>query len=245
MKRRFTSTAVVGQTLPFKFLSVCFGTLLGFSTQSFAAEPVSASEFLDAIGAAPVEEAVTPVQEYAGPAPTDGPFGVVIGSDVSLLEGCSDSGDDVFICTKLPKIHSAFGLYAVKASPSQGICWVKAAGNPQRDDSHGLKTQVAVTEIAEQVALTYGAHTSHVDRLSGNSIWTESNDWMMAVKRGDRTYRYHWNPEQGFKPKNRVTEIFAYAEAYDSSSGTVMLEFYGDNYEACTKELSDAKASAF
>lgn len=183
-----------------------------------------------------------------GPAAwADGPFGVEIGSDISRYASCSpaSSGNGMYTCNAVPKPHSAFESYVLQYAPSTGVCWIKAVGKDIKDNSRGGSTQRNTDEIARQIAINYGPHTSTADFLTPDSIWDEPTDWLMGISEEDRYYGYFWEAEEGFPPRNRVVEIGVLAKATSSDTGYVIVEFSGDNEEACEAEISRIEASVF
>lgn len=174
----------------------------------------------------------------------EGPFGVDIGSDPALLTDCMAGTDDIYKCSTLPKPHSTFSSYELRATPTQGICWIKGVGAPQENDGYGMLSQVLTKSLAGQVAETYGPHTSFNNGRT-DETWVRAGAWMMAVMRGDLLYQFVWDQDDGYGPKNRVTRIRIYLDPLGASTGRIMAEFFGENYDNCRKESVGADASAF
>lgn len=181
---------------------------------------------------------------FSSHAQTDGPFGLVIGSPVEQFD-CMESGtDSIYRCTP-SNPHPAFEIYAVKASSSHGICWIKAIGTDISDNGRGTNTKSKTDEIAAQVASVYGNWTDNFDFLSVGSIWDESDEWLMGMVQNDRYYGFTWGVEDGYEPQKNVVSVYVGADATRSNVGYVVAEFSGSNLAECEEEIAAKQSSVF
>lgn len=126
-----------------------------------------------------------------------------------------------------------------------GICFVKGIGKTIRNDSYGITTKGRVDTVAKQLKQKYGTETDKLDLLFPGSIWDDSDDWMMGVRRNERFYAYSWFSEKGFKPVSEVAEIALGARAISGHDGYVVLEFYFKRNPQCDTIIEKAGQDAF
>jgi len=169
----------------------------------------------------------------------DGPFGFEMGSDVRSYS-CSYLRGGKHLC-EAPKRHSDFDTYIVQASPEHGICWIKATGIEITDNGYGSSLKARTDAIAGQIRTVYGTPKSLLNTLLPGSIWKDPDDWMMALAQNERYYMHEWS---GISSRG-INTIYVAAKAKYSQSGYVIVEFYGDNHEACEAAQADEDSSAF
>jgi hypothetical protein len=178
-------------------------------------------------------------------AASNGPFGVQMGMSVKKLVNCSKvPGRSFYDCATLPKTHSAFGSYIVKAIEPVGVCWVKAIGNEIENDAYGTKLRDSVDQLADQLGLTYGSEKKEKwDRLLTGSRWKDSDDWMMGLYKEERMYAFFWQFER--PEKNDVKELAVFAVGTGPGSGRADVEFTFANKTQCEDAIKSQEAQAF
>lgn len=173
-----------------------------------------------------------------------GPFGVDIGSDISLYSDCAPSDTtDLYMCSSLPNVHSAFEAYAIRHNPLFGVCWIKGIGKDIDDNGYGTATQSALDSMASQLSGNYGKHTEKDDLVFPDALWDGDGEWLMAIAQNERFYDYSWNVDDGYMPVNRISSVYAAASSLGRDTGYIIVEFYGDNYEDCSNAADAAEAS--
>jgi hypothetical protein len=177
-------------------------------------------------------------------AQTEGPFGFIIGTSIDAYD-CEDSGSSGLYNCRANNPHPAFEAYGVKASPSHGICWIKAVGIDISDSGRGSSTKSKTDEIAAQIASAYGDWTGTYDFLSVGSIWDESDEWLMGIVQKDRYYAFTWGVDDGFQPQKNITSIYVASGATRSNTGYVGAEFGGFNKAECEAEIAAEQSSVF
>lgn len=177
----------------------------------------------------------------------DGPFGITIGSDIDEYSSCSpvEGTPGYYQCASVPNPHSAFDFYVVFSTQSQGVCLIRGVGENLDDTSYGVATKSKTDEIAGQIASNYGEHTSIMDQVLPDFIWDSNSDWLMAIRQSERMYAYVWDSEEGYTPRNGVSQVYVAAAATGRSTGYVTVEFVGENNDDCQQEVSDQESSVF
>lgn len=176
--------------------------------------------------------------------PQNGPFGFNIGSDINIHDCEKIDSPGKYSC-KAKKEHPDFESYGVEYYPETGICWIKGIGRNIEFDSYGVSLKAVVDKITGQIESVYGKSTDLSDFISYNALWDDADEWMMAVRQGERYYMTSWESDEGYIPTKNVDKIFIAAQALSSDVGYPVIEFYGDNYEQCKDISNEAGASAF
>ena len=78
-----------------------------------------------------------------------------------------------------------------------------------------------------------------------DSIWDEPRDWMSALKNDDRYLFSIWDASTNATLKDSITSIFLSAEAEDSNTGYIILEYEFKNHDAVQKEKESKDLEAF
>jgi hypothetical protein len=174
---------------------------------------------------------------------TDGPFGVLMGSQIDSYKSCklSDTNPGMYLCTTLPKPHPEFSSYVVQYHYSTGICWIKGLGREYNVSAYGTELIDKVDKIAKQIEKNYGKLTIS-DYLKQGSIWDDPEDWLMGVRKKERIYGY---TSYSYELKNNVKSVYVGANVVSSDTGRVIVEFAFDNEDACEKAIQDNDGSAF
>lgn len=165
-----------------------------------------------------------------------GPFGATMGSPLSNYPSCKrlEGAPTYYTCNTLPNPDASFELYAIRAVPRAGVCFVKAIGKDIRQDARGVATRAELRKLALQVEQTYGPHSALMDRIFSSSALKAEDEWLLAVERDERTFSYHWT--KGNYP-NGVDKIHVLAAATSAQTGFVVVEFHFRNENACDDAL--------
>jgi len=168
----------------------------------------------------------------------DGPFGLAKGIkreefDIALAEvqPC------IFHAETLPKKHSAFQYYFMRITPVQGLAWIKAVGNNIQTNPYGFELKATFDEMKEKLQKIYGK-PKLVDFLMHDSIWKDARDWMQALQSGERRLFAQWENKGGAQLPANLQSVFLYAEAQDSYSGCIIIEYAFDNIDAANQEIA-------
>ena len=169
-----------------------------------------------------------------------GPFGLVRGmtkeqildkvgkSSLGSVENDKAGGVSMFLTT-VPKPYKSFVMYQVYVSPTEGLLKIVAFTDFIDTAADGTQLRDAFSSLKDQLQIPYGDPTSQYDYVKGDSIWRESQDFMMGMVKHDRTLSCYWIASDKTPLKDSITAISLKAAAKDSSTGLVMLiyEFAG------------------
>lgn len=111
--------------------------------------------------------------------------------------------------TKIEKIPNPEGFtsFFAKVSKSGVVCAITAISAPFKTDPDGLAVRQAVDEKALAVKSQFGAY-KQIDYMQPGALLLSTDQWIQAVKQGQRDYGYVWKKE--FE-SNLVGGIYAIA----------------------------------
>lgn len=172
-----------------------------------------------------------------------GPFGLEMGMKASDFPGAKSLGKGTYELKSVPKPHSAFDRYAVRISPTTGVCWIKGLGADLETSVYGVELRIAFEGLRNKLEQAYGPYKL-TDRLLPGSIWNEPKDFMMSMAKRERVLLAQWDRANGSKLPEDIDHIGLIATADNSTTGNVMLEYSMANKASCTQELAAAEDSA-
>ncbi len=174
----------------------------------------------------------------------EGPFGVEMGTPAATYHYCRPAANPGWYeCTQLRHGHPSFSRYEIEASPNTGVCSVLAIGNTIENDRYGVALKQEAASIARQIAEQYGLYDRINDELSSGSIWSDPQDWMIGLKKNERTFAYLWN-DDGSRP-NHVSSISVVAFGASEDSGFIAVHFNFRNKDTCRQKVTADLARAF
>ena len=170
-----------------------------------------------------------------------GPFGFEMGNKPSNYQ-CSEMAEaNMYRCASAPKGHPDFEAYVLQATSVHGICWIKAVGKNISDNGYGTSTKRQVDGFVDAIKRSYGEDVEKTDFLLSSSIWNEPDEFLMGIVKRERIYTYHWKSTSDAS----IGEIYLAAKAVRSDTGYTALEYYGSDYEACSKYSEDQVNDVF
>ncbi|MFZ0427500.1 MAG: hypothetical protein WAO20_05255 [Acidobacteriota bacterium] len=145
----------------------------------------------------------------------------------------SDEFRNGWVFSKL-EVPSGFQANVVATiGPQSGLCQLLLYGNPIRTPSNGEALRRELARVVETLRRTYG--TPRIcDVLRLGSKWREPEHWMMALFRKERVVQYEWIFTK--ERKDRIAAIRLSADATDTATGVLRLEFTDTNWPACQEE---------
>jgi len=176
----------------------------------------------------------------------DNPFGLDLDKHPTEY-GCSQLQNDKhhYRCETVPKPRPEFEFYAIQYVERVGICLASGIGKKIGNDKHGLTTKKRVDAIAKQLKQKYGVETQKYDRLLPGSMGDAPGDWMMGIRRKERSYLYRWDPDEGFKPVGEVVQLAVAAQAVSDYTGYVKVDFHFKSNPQCDAIIEKAGQDAF
>lgn len=175
----------------------------------------------------------------------DGPFGVAQGArltdfkDPTPIEGAPG----YYKIPQVPQPYPGMEMYSIQATNEHGVCMVKALGANMSSDSFGSNLKSAADKLHDDVEERYGK-SKKLDFLMPGSIWSDPQDWMMSLFKGERHYAYLWEKPANADEKiwRHVKAVMVQAAAIDNQKGYVAIEYDFDNNTECDKDLKKSAA---
>ena len=124
-----------------------------------------------------------------------GPFGLRMGMNLEeLAEACIEepeyiADDRYYIQPK--KSHPLFDGYVVWVSEANGLYYIKGISREIKTTDYGTEVKQEFSKLLSPLEKKYGKFKK-IDKLSGDTLWKDSGDWMRAIADGARIYEAHW-----------------------------------------------------
>jgi len=167
-----------------------------------------------------------------------GPFGLDMGYQFEKLDRGKEISPNYFLVNSVPKPNRFFETYAVEATPEAGVCFIKALSNDINTSVYGEGLRSEFKKMAGMIANKYGLPTKEVDRLTDGSIWDEPRDYMMSLKKRERTLWSMWGTSEGADLPNNIASIFLMAQARKTNVALLTLEYQFNNGDDCEKSTA-------
>lgn len=194
---------------------------------------------------------LTVVFEHSDAAPTKptqvatatGPFGLRMGMTKLELHAGKQLEPFKYELSSVPKPHAAFESYVAEVTPKAGLCYLKGVGKDIQSNVYGVEIKTQFANLKNQLTQNYG-EPEVIDTLLPGSIWNEPNEWLMALRKNERTLIAIWKKENGAPLKGGVRVVYLGAGANRGDSGYVSVDYEFDNKDQCEAEEADDQRSA-
>jgi hypothetical protein len=175
--------------------------------------------------------------------PSEGPFGIDLGSDVKSVPGATamEGQQNLFETTTPPKSHPDFESVVLVAYAEVGICTIRGIGRNLEGDAAGLNIRTKIETLTEALNTKYG-NSEKTDACAGGEVTCESQFWMMTLLQGERYYGFTWKGPSEAMKQNRIREIYLAARAANINDSYPILEFHSADKAKC--EQAERKAGA-
>ena len=150
--------------------------------------------------------------------------------------------DRYFVIPQKP--HPYFTKYVVWISQSEGLYYIKAIGADISTSVYGTALRSKFDDISSSLLKTYGASENY-DFLMPNSIWDEPNDWMRGLQKDERTLASVWTREKQSSLPESIQSISLSANATDTETGYLVLEYEFKNHEKADQLLKEQVDNVF
>lgn len=167
-----------------------------------------------------------------------GPFGLWMGMTHEEFEyGLSEIAPFTYRVETVPKPHSAFEYYILKITPKAGLSWIKTIGNTVQTSVYGNELQTAFESLEKKLTAAY-RKGEEIDFLMTDSIWDEPKDWMQSLLLSERYLAKIWSSEKGSTLTDSLISVGIFANATDTNSGFISLEYSFQNFDSAEVEIS-------
>jgi hypothetical protein len=146
--------------------------------------------------------------------------------------------------SSLPKSSNLFESYIVVVTPENGLCFLKAVGQNVTTSVYGTELRTAFDRVNNSLKRKYSK--SYVaDFLNSGSIWDEPKDFMMGLLKKERTLAAYYDEEEGSTMVEGVAKAYIKAYAMNSNKGWVTIDYFFDNHDACSAEITAIEDDVF
>jgi hypothetical protein len=182
-----------------------------------------------------------PVPEPTVPPANDGPFGLTLGMDFVTFrkQFAVDSNvavRGVYTVRRVPRPMPEFESVQVVAAPKAGVCKITGIGVTLESNAFGDQVRSAFSDLRTLVVEKYGT-PKDFDFLQAGSIWKDRQDWMMALRKKERTLTAIWTTKDGATLPTTTDAIMLSSNALSANQAFLRLSFDGTALDACIKEL--------
>ncbi len=174
-----------------------------------------------------------------------GPFGLDMGTPLAELNKqmtlkLEKSG--FYSTPSVPKAHPDFDDYRLIVTPVHGLCKIVAFSKSISTSIYGTELVSKFSELESALTTKYG-NSKRYDFLRQGSIWNEPRDWMMGLRKKERTLASFWTSENRELPDNVHTiKLEAFAIGTDKAMLNLGYEFKNSN--SCIDWIKSQKDSA-
>jgi hypothetical protein len=185
---------------------------------------------------------------FVTPCLAAGPFGFEPTMTLADLEKFgpvkNGPGAHVYETDAAPKPHPKFESFFLVLSPSSKLLVkVGGIGKTIQTNGYGFALKSAFEEIETALVTKYGKGKG-TDALLPGSIWKDSGDWMMALRKKERRLSRLWTRSNGDTLPDGVDTIALKANALSTESGYLDLAVEYVGFEAAAKEMKNAEDDA-
>jgi len=171
-----------------------------------------------------------------------GPFGSEMGMNLNEMKkiGFIEDTNSSFMyrSKSMKKGYPDAEFYHFIITPKSGLCKISVSTIDFTTNSDGSELATKFGEIKSALADKYGSPTSNYDFLNSGSMWKDSNDWMMALLKKERSLSSYWvNKKLADNIKNIGIETFALS----NNKGYISFEYEFNNWNECEIELKSNK----
>ncbi|MCS4282429.1 hypothetical protein M2396_000694 [Pseudomonas sp. BIGb0278] len=179
-----------------------------------------------------------------------GPFGLEAGLSKDLIERMTgqlltvaDEAQSLYMLDSPPKPNDAFEQYGLVISPTVGLCEIRAVGKTVNTNDYGHQLRDAFDGLQSALTTVYGK-PQVLDALMPGSIWKDSRDWMMSLRKKDRSLIAEWKSTQSAPLKSDVKSITMVARAQSTDKGYIVAQYSFANEPTCEAEENQRKTGS-
>ncbi len=174
-----------------------------------------------------------------------GPFGLDMGMPYDVLSKSmklKQVKPFLYSTPSLPKGHSDFDDYRLLVTPKHGLCKVIAWSKSISTSVYGEGLSDKFEKIESAISQKYG-QGKKFDFLRSGSIWNEQRDWMMGLRKNERTLAEFWTDESSELPDN-IHVIALKAHAAGTEAGLIELGYEFKNSNECIDWIKSQENSS-
>lgn len=158
-----------------------------------------------------------------------GPFGFKAGMTLSELQKIVGEKNiqevpqkDAYIILKSPSTSNKFKRFVAIISPDAGLIKIASFYNIETN-RFGSEIQNDYKEIKKALISKYGKPSSDFNFIRKGSLWTNPEDWMQGIKRGERYLYAGWVNKNNTDLSDEIETLTLKAEAESNEAGSLRI----------------------
>jgi len=148
----------------------------------------------------------------------------------------------VFSTTSVPNGHPDFDYFTLLITPGHGLCKINASTKTISTSAYGNEIRSKFEGFESSLSSKYGK-VQKFDRLRSGSIWKEPRDWMMGLRKKERTLASFWEGEESPLP-DKLGSISLEAVALNTENGFIKIGYEFKNSSECIDWLKTQRDSS-
>jgi len=151
-----------------------------------------------------------------------------------------DDGNYWYTTKDLPKGNSKLTEYDLLITPKSGLCKIVGYTDTIYSNSFGNQLISEFEFFENALTKKYGSNEKY-DFAQRDSIWNNTQYWMMGLLKKERYLQAFWNKESGSNlPQNNIKNITVKATATRSDEGYISLGYEFLNIKECMSEYRES-----
>lgn len=173
-----------------------------------------------------------------------GPLGMEMGTPLTEIQSkvkLKTESPYQFSTPSLPDSHPDFNDYRMVVTPQHGLCKLTAWASAIRTSVYGSELLSSFDRYFNVMTTKYGTG-KRFDYLNSGSIWNDGKDWMMALRKKERTLAVIWTAKELALPDNLAAiKIEAYVGG--AETGLISISYEFKNASDCIDWIQSRKDS--
>ena len=171
-------------------------------------------------------------------------FGISMGDPISKYKGANLVSNGIYLTDSVPIPNSSADHYFLMASPNVGVCKVILIGKTNAGDDSGSMARAQFASFRQALIAKY-AGPRDFDFISFGALWTEPEEWTMAVTATERTLSATWSNDVGSRVPNDLTGITLEVVGRSKTTNFIRLTYEFANFSLCKAELNAVNGKGF
>ena len=152
-----------------------------------------------------------------------------------------DDGNYWYTTEELPKGNSKLTKYDLLITPKSGLCRIISHTDILYSNSFGDQLINEFEFFEKALTKKYGTNKKY-DFVKRNSIWNDSQYWMMGLLKEERYLEAYWTNDVGSNlPQKNIKNISVRTFATSTEEGYISLNYEFLNIDACSIEYKESQ----
>ena len=151
-----------------------------------------------------------------------------------------DDGNYWYTTEELPKGNSKLTKYDLLITPKSGLCRILSHTDIMYSNSFGNQLKSEFEFFEKALTKKYGDNEKY-DFVKRDSIWNDTNYWMMGLLKKSRYLTAFWSKKNGSNlPQNNIKNISVNTIATSNDEGYISLNYEFLNIDECASENEES-----